>query len=195
VTDVAAGRTARFLAEVVLEEVGTQCVAAVLSHEIITAFCQRQFLKGRAQNLLSEVVIIGIDISGGCGISAGDQRNLCLLCLALLASLIGGLLLLHLLIAQSSESTSDLLDLVTWKVLCKLLCKLLHEENVVGFLRIVGENRDESVAELFKLELCLGVEEWEGSQVDSCCGVLGVYDNSVCSCGDLATVADTNAAE
>lgn len=68
-------------------------------------------------NLLSEVIVIGIDISSCGDIPACNQSGLCLLSLALLASLLSSLFLLHLLIAQGSHRASNLLDLITRKVL------------------------------------------------------------------------------
>lgn len=65
--------------------------------------------------LAKGIVIVGADISG-VG-TVGDQRGLGLGSLGLLASLVRSFLLLHLLVAQGSQSAGNLLDLVAGKVL------------------------------------------------------------------------------
>jgi hypothetical protein len=85
------------------EQVGAQCIIPFISsHEVITEynFSRVTFRERRVEeNSLPEIIIIGIDIGSGRGISVSNQCNLCLLGLALLASFFSQLLFLHLLIA------------------------------------------------------------------------------------------------
>jgi hypothetical protein len=152
-------------------------------------------LEGKLDNSLSEVIVISIDISRGGSVSAGDQCNLRLLSLALLACLIGRFLLLHLLVAQRSQATGDLLDLITWEILSQLLGELLQEDNVVSLLGVIGENWNKCFTELLELEFSLGIEEGESSQVDSRRWVLGINNNGVCCSGNFAAIANTDVAK
>lgn len=77
------------------------------------------------ENSLPKIIVIGVDIRRCRCVSAGDERNLGLLGFALLASLVGRLLLLHLLVAQCRQGARNLLDLIAWEVLSQLLCELL----------------------------------------------------------------------
>jgi hypothetical protein len=141
---------------------------------------------------LSEVIIISVDISSRRNIPVRNQSGLRLLSLALLASLLSGLLLLHLLVAQGSQRASNLLDLIARKVLGQLLGELLQEDHVLSLLGVVTDDWDEGVAHLLELELGLGVEEREGGKVDGGVGVLRVNYDSVRGSSDLAVVADTD---
>lgn len=88
-------------------------------------------------DLLSIIVLIRLGIWAN-GVPAGNQGNFGLLSFALLATLLRKLFFLHLLIAQSRQSASNLLDLVAGKVLGKLLCKFLQEDYIVCLLRVVA---------------------------------------------------------
>lgn len=141
---------------------------------------------------LSEIIVISVDIGCSRCVSAGNQCNLGLLSLALLATLLGELFLLHLLVAQGSQRAGNLLDLVAGKVLGKLLGEFLQEDNVLGFLRVATNNWNKSIAHLLELDLGLWVEERKSSEINSGGRVLAVKYNGVGSRGDLAAVADAN---
>lgn len=146
-------------------------------------------------DLLSEIVVIGIDICNSGNIAVCNESGLCLLSLALLASLLRKLLLLHLLIAQSSQAASNLLDLITWEILGQLLCEILEEDGVVSLLVVAGDDWNEGITHLLELKLGVGGEKWKGGEIDGCGWVVGVDNNSVGCGGGLAAVADTNVAE
>lgn len=73
--------------------------------------------------VIAEVVIISGHLGSVC--PGSDQTGLGLGGLAFLSGLIRSLLLLHLLVAKSSENASNLLDLIALQVLGQLLTKLL----------------------------------------------------------------------
>lgn len=145
-----------------------------------------------AEHLLPEVIAIIVDIGSRGNVPAGNQSGLCLLCLALLASLLSELLLLHLLVAQGSQAAGNLLDLITGNVLGQLFGELLQKDDVLSLLGIAGDDRNESIAHLLELKLCLGVKEREGGKVDGGARVFLVDHDSVRGSGDFATVADTD---
>lgn len=122
------------------------------------------------------------------------ERRLCLGSLGLLAPLFGGLLLLQLLIAKSSQGTRNLLDLVACEVFGQLLRELLQEESVVGFLGVATNNWDQGITQVLELGLGLGVENRQLGEVDGVVGILGINHNSAGS-GSLTTVADSNLAK
>jgi hypothetical protein len=114
--------------------------------------------------------------------------------LCLLAAL-GSLLLLHLFVTHSGESTADLLDLVTGQLLGELLGELLQEQTVVGLLGRRGDDGGENVAELLKLVLGLRVEQRQVGQVDSVVGIGVVESDGRAGNVTLAAAADANATE
>lgn len=58
-------------------------------------------------------------------------------------------------------------------------------------LRVVGDDGDERIAELLELQLCLGIEEREGCQVDGGRGILRINNDSICGSGSFA-IADSD---
>ena len=134
-------------------------------------------LSKKEMHLLSEsVVVIGKGVCGSVGASS-NQRSLGLGSLALLATLLS-LLLLHLLVAQSSERARDLLDLITRQLLGQLLAKFLKEQSIMGLLGVSAKDGDQRSSKVLELQLGLGVEKWQGADVDGVAGVLRVYGNS-----------------
>lgn len=144
------------------------------------------------EHSLSEVIVISVDISSSGNVSARNESRLCLLCLALLASLLSSLLLLELLVAQGSQSASNLLDLIAWNVLGQLLGELLQEDHILSLLSIAADDWYEGIAHFFELKLRLRVEEGKGGKVDGGAWVFRVNHNSVRGSSDLAVVADSD---
>ena len=123
-------------------------------------------------NSLSKSIIIGRNIRDWC--TRSDQGRLRLSSLALLATLVGGLFLLHLLVAQSSEGARNFLYLVARQVPGQLLDEFLEEEGVVSLLVAIANDWDHCAAELLELHLGMGVEKREAAQVDGASRILGV---------------------
>lgn len=76
-----------------------------------------------------------------------------------------------------------------------MLGELLQEDNVLSLLGVVADDGNQSIAHLLELELGLGVEEREGSEIDGGAGVFRVNYDGVRSGNDLAVIADTDVAE
>lgn len=153
------------------------------------------FLTPPQANLLSESIIIisVVGLSNGTTTTNTSERGLCLGSLALLATLFGSLLLLKLLVAESSQGASNLLDLVALEVLGELLGELLEEEGVVRLGRELADHGAKSSAEGLKLGLGGRVEQGQGRDVDGVVGVLGVDLDNGALADDLAVVADADA--
>jgi hypothetical protein len=81
----------------------------------------------RGEHSLSKVVVIFVSGSVRGVSTAGDQGSLCLSSLGLLAALVSGLLLSHLLVTQGSQSGGELLDLLAVHLLGKRLGEVLEE--------------------------------------------------------------------
>lgn len=146
-------------------------------------------------NLLSEsILLVGVvSLSHGTTTANTSERGLGLGSLALFATLLGSLLLLELLVAESSQGASNLLDLVALEVLGELLGELLEEEGVVRLGRELADHGAEGGAEGLELGLGGGVEEGEGRDVDGVVGVLGVDLDNGALADDLAVVTDADA--
>src|SRR5690349_8468641 len=86
------------------------------------------------------------------------ERSLGLGSLGLFAPFFGGLLLLHLLVAQSGKGAGNLLDLVALAVFDDLLEVLLSEEDEVSLLVVASDQRGGSIAKRLELSLSSGVE-------------------------------------
>jgi hypothetical protein len=127
--------------------------------------------------------------------TVGNNGDLSLSSLGLLAAAHGSLLLLHLLIAESCESAGNLLDLVARQLLCQLLGELLEEERVVSLLCRAGDDRSERLAESGELCLGGGVEEWEIGDVHGVVRVVRVDNHSSTNGSALAVVANANTTE
>ena len=146
--------------------------------------------------VVSEGVVVVIVSGKVVGVGAGgDEGRLGLGSLGLLAALLGSLLGLHLLIAESSQGAGDLLDLVAGEFRGELLGEFLEEEGVVGLLGGSGDDGGQSVAQLLKLTLSRGVEQRKRGNVDSVGRVLGVNDDGGAGGRSLAAVADANSAK
>ena len=146
------------------------------------------------ENVLAEsVVVVGGNVRR-VG-AAGDERRLGLGGLCLLAALVVGLFLLHLLVAETGEGAGHLLDLVAVHVPGEILDKLLEEEAVVGLFGVAGKNGGHGGAHRLKLLLGLGVEEGQGGQVDRVGGVLRVDDDGGAGGRGLAAGVEADGAK
>lgn len=66
---------------------------------------------GSHKVVIAQIVVSSVDCGVNVVVSVGDERNLALSCLGLLASLVCLSLLLQLLVAESRQTTGSLLDL------------------------------------------------------------------------------------
>jgi len=113
-------------------------------------------------------------------ITASIERDLSLSRFSLLISLIRSTLLTHLLIAGSSKSTSNLLDLSTGQFLHKLTSEILGPERVLRLLRVRSKQRHKNLRQATELILSGRLEKRHGRQIDGVGGILGVRnDNSL----------------
>lgn len=110
--------------------------------------------------------------------TASNQGRLGLGSLGLLAALVGSLLLPHLLVAQGSDSTGELLDLLAGHLFGKGLGEVLEEEAVLGALGVGRKDGTQNCAEVVELSLGLGLEKGQLGNVDSVGRVAGVDDDS-----------------
>jgi hypothetical protein len=146
---------------------------------------------GVQRNLLAKVVlVVGRGVGPGADVARGVQAGLCLCGLCLLASLLRGLLLLHLLVAERRQTAGNLLDLVAGQVPGDALDKLLQEQRVLALLGVVGEQRRQRLAQLGELVLGLGVEDVQRAEVDRLGGVALVGDGN-----GLGLLAEANVAK
>lgn len=171
-----------------------------LSHKVITVaefwLAISLICKGceRWGYILSEcIIVVGIHVVGVS--TGGNQGRLGLGSLCLLARLVGSLLLLHLLVANTGEVASNLLDAVAGKLLGELLGKLLQEEAVLALLGVGRNDGHEDLTELLKLLLGLRVEDGQLGQVDGVGGVLGVNHDGRASDGAGTVIVDADFAK
>ena len=136
-----------------------------------------------------------MSLGNGTATANTSERGLGLGSLTLLAALLGSLLLLELLVAESRQGAGNLLDLVALEVLGELLGELLEEEGVVRLGREPLDHGAEGGAEGLELGLGGGVEQGQGRDVDGVVGVLGVDLHNGALGDDLAVVADADAGE
>lgn len=173
---------------------------AQLSHEIVTGggvshrVSSKAPTVGGGSHLLSEVILVRARVRHAARPPNAGERRLGLGGLALLAALLGRLLLLHLLVAERRQGAGNLLDLVAGQLLGELLAELLEEKAVVRLLGAAGEDGNQGGAELLELRLGRGVEEGDGGEVDGAVGVAGVEEHGVPGRDGLA-LADADAAK
>jgi hypothetical protein len=152
------------------------------SHEVVTVYMlifQSTPYSGIENNLLAEVLIIVRPcVRAYTRIPRSIKRSLRLRRLALLPPLLRSLLILHLLIAQRSQTRRNLLDLLAGQILRDLLDELLQEQRVLPLLRVCRNQRLERLAQLGELVFCGGLEERERGEVDGVArgGLVGYGD-------------------
>jgi hypothetical protein len=144
-------------------------------------------------HLLLETVIVGHGVSPRADVLGCNHRRLGLGGLALLAALLGSLLLLHLLVAHGGEAGGDLADLLAVQVLNKLLREVLHEDRVLRLLCVLGEEAGEGLVEFPPLSRVGGLEELHAGKVDGGRGVVGLLDGD--GLGSATLVGDADVAE
>lgn len=127
---------------------------------------KRSFFRGLHEVIIAETVIITIGSVIDLVITVGNKGDLSLSSLGLLVTLVSSTLLTHLLVASSSQSTSNLLDILARQLLDKLASKVLRPESVVGLLRLRGEQGDEDVGQTGELVLGGRLEERHRGEID-----------------------------
>jgi len=150
-------------ADAVAEAEDCRSLVSSFSHKVVISKC---------------IVLICVHVRNGDSTTAdANKSRLRLGSLALLARLFGSLLLPHLLVAKRGQGARDFLDLIARQVLGQLLGKLLKEGHIVGLLGVVGQDGNQSRAQLLELSLGSRIEDGKRGQVDGAVRIFGIDHN------------------